>query len=82
VFGPITGFMLPNGARAFHSFQFLQDKMEEYIRNGARLGWLIDPDRRHVHVYRPDREVEAVSGDPELPGFTLELAEVWDPDAE
>jgi Uma2 family endonuclease len=66
----------------------LQTKMEEYIQNGARLGWLIDPDRRRVHVYRPDREVEvlknpsAVSGDPELPGFTLELAEIWDPDAE
>jgi Uma2 family endonuclease len=66
----------------------LQTKMEEYIQNGARLGWLIDPDRRRIHVYRPNREVEvlknpsSVSGDPELPGFTLELAEIWDPDAE
>jgi Uma2 family endonuclease len=66
----------------------LQAKMEEYIHNGARLGWLIDPDRRLVHIYRPNREVEvmknpsSVSGDPELPGFTLELDEIWDPDAE
>ena len=63
------------------SVSYLQTKMEEYLQNGARLGWLIDPDRRRVHIYRPNSEVEvlknpsSVSGDPELPGFTLELAE-------
>ena len=62
--------------------------MQEYIENGARLGWLIDRRRRHVYIYRPDRKVEvlknpsSVSGDPELPAFTLDLTEVWDPDAE
>ena len=59
-------------------FSDLRDKMEEYMENGARLGWLLDPQRRRVYVYRPGRPVEiledpaAVSGDPELPGFTLE----------
>jgi Uma2 family endonuclease len=63
----------------------LVSKMEEYIANGARLGWLIDPGERRIHVFRPDAEVriveaaERLSGDPELPGFELELAEIWNP---
>lgn len=63
----------------------LQAKMEEYRENGARLGWLIDPQTRRVHVYRPEREPEVlegpaqVSGDPELPGFVLELEPIWAP---
>ena len=62
----------------------LQDKMQEYIANGARLGWLIDPSERVVHVYRPGEVVERlespveVSGGLVLPGFTLRLANVWD----
>jgi len=57
----------------------LQNKMEEYIENGARLGWLIDPVKKKVHVYRPDALVEIldnpmeISGDPLLKGFTLKL---------
>lgn len=57
----------------------LQRKMERYIANGALLGWLIDPYRRQVHVYRPDVEPEVledpeeVSGEPELPGFVFEV---------
>ena len=63
----------------------LQAKMQEYIDNGARLGWLIDPQDRTVYAYRPDQDVETlknpeiVSADPILPGFTLDLTEVWDP---
>ena len=61
----------------------LRAKMEEYMENGARLGWLIDPQDRRVYVYRPNTEVEilenpeTVSADPELAGFTLELADIW-----
>ena len=57
----------------------LQRKMERYIANGALLGWLIDPYRRRVHVYRPDVEVEVledpetVSGESVLPGFAFEV---------
>ena len=36
----------------------LQRKMEEYLENGARLGWLIDPINKQVHVYRPGVQVE------------------------
>lgn len=67
--------------------QDLQAKMEEYLANGARLGWLIDPlDPRHrVYIYRPGVTVEVVeapetlSGDPELPGFVLEMQRIWEP---
>ena len=63
--------------------RFLLGKMAEYIANGASLGWLIDPFKRQVYVYRPDDEVvildnpETVSGDPLLPGFELNLTKLW-----
>jgi len=61
----------------------LQDKMQEYMINGAVLGWLIDRKNRTVHLYRPDQEPEildnpeTVSGEPELPGFVLRMAKIW-----
>jgi len=64
----------------------VRKKMVEYMENGASLGWLIDPFGRHVYVYRPNEEVvvlnnpETVSGDPLLPGFTLDLTELWSDD--
>ncbi len=51
--------------------------------NGARLGWLIDPFRKQVFIYRPGEPVEhlknpsLLSGDPVLAGFTLDLTRVW-----
>ncbi len=62
----------------------LKNKMKEYVENGASLGWLIDPTKRRVYIYRPEREVEilenpeTVSGEPLLKGFTLNLKEIWD----
>ena len=53
--------------------------MEEYIANGGRLGWLIDPFRRQAHIYRPGAEPvalddpEQLTGDPELPGFVFNV---------
>ncbi|MGI9108106.1 MAG: Uma2 family endonuclease [Pyrinomonadaceae bacterium] len=61
----------------------LQAKMHEYIANGVRLGWLLDPQEQTAYIYRPGAEVEmiaearAISGAPELPGFTLNLQEIW-----
>jgi len=60
-------------------------KMDEYIENGARLGWLLEPRSRRVYVYRPGESVimientGQISGDPELPGFVLNLREIWEP---
>jgi Uma2 family endonuclease len=62
----------------------LQEKMEEYVENGAQLGWLIDPKEKKVHVYRPDAPVEIldnppeISGEPLLKGFTLKLEGIID----
>lgn len=61
----------------------LQKKMKEYIENGVRLGWLIDPFKKRVHVYRGDKTVEvlenpkSVSGEDVLNGFELDLTEIW-----
>lgn len=61
----------------------VQKKMREYAACGARLGWLIDPSERRVEVYRRGQPVEvligisAISGEPVLPKFALELAHVW-----
>ena len=65
------------------SLSRLQNKMQEYIENGAHLAWLIDPLKRHVYIYRPDHDVEmlddseSVSGEPVLRGFLLNLRELW-----
>lgn len=59
----------------------LQRKMADYVSSGALLGWLIDPYRRQVHIYRPnvDPEVlddpETVSGETVLPGFVFRVRE-------
>ena len=61
----------------------LQDKMREYIDNGARLGWLFDPQHRRVEIYRSSKTVEVLenpselSGEDVLPGFVLSLRRVW-----
>jgi len=57
----------------------VREKMREYIANGLRLGWLIDPKSRTVEVYSPGRPVETLkdpatlSGEDVLPGFVLDL---------
>jgi Uma2 family endonuclease len=57
----------------------LGKKMEEYLAQGIRLGWLVDPDRGTVDIYRPGRPVErlvkpaTLSGEDVLPGFVLDL---------
>ena len=62
----------------------LQDKMREYLDNGARLGWLIDPETRQVYVYTAGHAAqcwdnpERLSGEPVLQGFVLELKRIWE----
>ncbi len=57
--------------------KLLQDKMQEYLDNGLRLGWLIDVQNLQVEIYRPDQPLEIVqfpaklSGEEVLPGFIL-----------
>jgi Uma2 family endonuclease len=64
-------------------FRMVQAKMQEWIDNGVQLGWLIDPYKKRVYVYRPRRPVEllenpaTVSGEPVLPGFVFQIAQLW-----
>ena len=61
----------------------LRSKMLEYTANGASMGWLIDPFKQRVYVYRPGEELvilenpEIVSGDPLLQGFQLKTDGLW-----
>lgn len=61
----------------------LQEKMREYIENGARLGWLIDPQNQRVEVYRGGgnwevlEQPEMLSGEDILSGFVLPLTRIW-----
>jgi Uma2 family endonuclease len=63
--------------------EVVRGKMREYVTNGVRLGWMIDPFTRCVEVYRPGvepvtyRNPGSMSGDPELAGFVLDLGEIW-----
>jgi Uma2 family endonuclease len=62
--------------------------MLDYLANGLRLGWLIDPQTPLVEIYRPNRDVEtlnfsaeqtplSLSGESVLPGFILDLASIF-----
>jgi Uma2 family endonuclease len=61
----------------------LREKMGIWIANGAELGWLIDPERRVVEVYRPGEAVEthddptSVQGTGCVRGFELVMARIW-----
>ena len=58
----------------------LQEKMQEYLQSGLRLGWLINPQDRQVEIYRPNQPVETLtypvtlSGEDVLPGFSLPIS--------
>ena len=60
----------------------LQRKMDEYLAAGARLGWLIDPPRRRVIIYRPGQEPETLDnpailyGEDVMPGFEFRVGDL------
>ena len=62
----------------------LEAKMARWILNGAKLAWLIDPERQVVSIYRPgdgpevQRHPSAVEGDGVMAGFELVMARIWD----
>ena len=64
-------------------YEDLQNKMQEYLDNGVKLGWLIEPSAKTVEIYRAGEQVEilnnprSLSGEDVLPGFTLELTEIF-----
>ena len=66
------------------SISTLREKMQEYMANGAQLGFLLNPSPRQVEIYRPNQPPEvlqnprSVSADPILPGFILDLTDIFD----
>lgn len=81
-FAPICPDFIVELKSPTDSLTVLQDKMEEYIENGVLLGWLIDRKHKKVHIYRPAKAVECleqdtISGEPVLPGFVLDLSNIW-----
>lgn len=64
-------------------YEDLQNKMQEYLENGVKLGWLIEPSAKKVEIYRLGQSVEVLnnpqtlSGEDILPGFTLDLTEIF-----
>ena len=67
---------------ATDNLKTVQQKMQEYLENGVRLGWLIDPQNQQVEVYRQGTDVEvlqspiSLSGEDVLPGFVLDLTQI------
>ena len=82
-FPPLCPDFVAELRSASDSLPSLQAKMQEYIENGAQLGWLIDPEEKRVYVYQPGVAVEsldepdALSGEPILPGLRLPIAKLW-----
>jgi Uma2 family endonuclease len=64
-------------------YEDLQAKMQEYLDNGVKLGWLIEPSAKIVEIYRFGQQVEilnnpqTLSGEDVLPGFILDLTEIF-----
>ena len=60
----------------------LKAKMQEYIANGVRLAWLLDPIDNRAYIYRSSEPVqelekpEVLNGDPVLPGFQFDFREI------
>ncbi|MEH2423053.1 MAG: Uma2 family endonuclease [Nostoc sp.] len=65
------------------SLKKIQNKMQEYIENGCRLGWLLNAKKQEVEIYRPGQNVEVlkfpqtISGENILPGFVLKIQLIW-----
>lgn len=59
------------------------EKLQTYLACGVAVVWVVDPDLRTVTVHRPGTEPELVnmrqelSGEPELPGFRVSVAQIF-----
>ncbi len=66
----------------------MQRKMERYLRAGTELTWLVDPLKRQIHVQSPQDQTarllvegDVLTGAPVLPGFSLPVDHIFDPNA-
>ena len=85
-FAPITPDFIIEIRSKTDSLKESKEKMDEYMANGCRLGWLIDRKNEKTYIYRADgsRETvesfeETLSGEDVLVGFTLRIADLeWE----
>ncbi|MDJ0737534.1 MAG: Uma2 family endonuclease [Nostocaceae cyanobacterium] len=82
-FAPLCPDFLVELMSPSDSIEKTRAKMREYMDNGAKLGWLINRQQQQVEIYRPNRDVEilqspqTLSGEDVLPGFVLDLTQIW-----
>ena len=82
-FAPIVPDFVVELRSSSDTLKKLQDKMQEYIDQGVRLGLLVDRKNRAVHTYRPNQIPEILQNpdtihcEPELPGFKLKMSKIW-----
>jgi Uma2 family endonuclease len=78
-FPPIAPDFVIELRSATDDLEMLQAKMQEYLDNGVRLGWLVNPQAQQVEIYRSQQPVEVqnlpvtLSGEAVLSGFVLQL---------
>jgi Uma2 family endonuclease len=83
VFAPLCPDFVVELRSPSDTLAMTQEKMREYIDNGAQLGWLIDPRTHRVYVYRPGEapvcleQPTILSAQPVLPGFIFNVQEIW-----
>ena len=81
-FAPICPDFVVELRSTTDSLEKLRAKMRLYVKNGVRLGWLLDRKNRQVEISRQGREVEildapqTLSGEDVLPGFVLDLTDI------
>ena len=82
-FSPLAPAFVVELQSSSDSIEKLREKMQEYLSNGALLGWLLDSKTKQVEIYRSGEAVEqleaptTLSGENLLPGFVLNLQKVW-----
>jgi Uma2 family endonuclease len=82
-FAPLTPDFIIEVRSESDSLKQLKAKMNDWIKNGCRLAWLIDPVEKKAYIYKPDNSVTTVdsfntklTGEAVLPGFELELSKL------
>jgi len=64
------------------SINYTKEKMEEWMENGCRLGWLIDSKNQKTYIYRENGEriiqtfEHELSGENVLEGLSIKLSEL------
>ena len=81
-FAPICPDFVVELRSTTDSLEKLRAKMKVYVKNGARLGWLLDHKNRKVGISRQGTDVEildspaTLSGEDVLPGLVLDLSDI------